>query len=289
MPTGTIRPNAPSAGDTSSRWTAKVWDNINVEAIKDGLEDGIVLEYDFAKIKPSTNVNAAEAWWGDGIMLFGSDGATATLANGVGLANGMTFGSDGDNEGIGFRILPACFRISRADRPFAMEWCLQRSAIDDTKNGFFVGLIENSAITATSPIAAAGTLADLNFVGFHALEGDGDKLDLVYKANTITQVSQMTDAVTLAAATDVRIGLTYNPDADAWNSKNYVFRWWLNGQIIADTGTSAGSLGYKQIPSSAGDDFPNDVAMGPIFTMLNATASTPGTVTVRRMRAAQYF
>lgn len=291
MPTGTVRPpsNMLSSGDTSSRWTPSVWDGMNLEAIKDGLEDGIVLEYDYAKMKPSSNVNAAEAWWEPGIMLFGSDGATATLANGVGLANGMTFGSDGDNEGIGFRHLPACFRLSRADRAFAMEWVLQRSAIDDSKNGFFVGLIENSAITATSPIAAAGTLADLNFVGFHALEADGDKLDLVYKANTVTQVSQMTDAVTLAAATDVRLGMTYRPEADFDNGRSYVFRWWLNGKPIADTGTSAGSLGWKQIPSNAGDDFPNDVALGPIFTMLNATASTPGTVTVRRMRAAQYF
>ena len=289
MPTGTVRPPAPAAGDTSSQWTQGVWDRFNLEAGREGNEDMIIQEWHFGSLKPSTNVNAAEAYWDQGLLCFGSDGFAMSYAAGVGLANGLTVGSDGDNEGGSLRSQRCPFRLGRADRPFAMEVVLQASAIDDTKNGFFVGLMDNTAATATSPIAAAGTLANVNFVGFHRLEGDGDKLDLVYKADGVTQVSQMTDAVTLVAATDVRLGMTYLPDiADPYNSKSFVFRWWLNGNIIADTGTTAGSLGYKQIPSSAGDDFPNDVAMGFDFSILNATASTPGTVTLRRCRIAQY-
>lgn len=291
MPTGTVRPasNMLSAGDTSSQWTAGVWDNMNIEAIRDGLEDGIAQEWHFGTLKPSANINAAEAYWDQGLLVFGSNGASLTYSAGVGLANGIAAASDGDDEGVGIRGQRVPYRLSRADRAFAFEVVLQTSTIADTKHGFFVGLMDNTAATATSPIAAAGTLADVNFVGFHRLEGDGDKLDLVYKANTVTQVSQMTDAITLVADTDVRLGMTYRPEADFENSRNYVFRWWLNGKPIADTGTSAGSLGYKVIPSSAGDDFPNDIALGFTFNLLNATATTPGNTTLRRCRIAQYF
>lgn len=291
MPTGTVRPpsNMLSSGDTSSQWTPSVWDNMNLEAIREGNEDGIIQEWHFGTLKASSNINAAEAYWDQGLLVFGSDGGTLTYSAGVGLANGITVASDGDNEGVGIRSQRVPYRLSRADRAFAMEVVLQTSIIDDTEHGFFVGLMDNTAATATSPIAAAGTLANVNFVGFHRLEGDGDKLDLVYKADGVTQVSQFTDAITLVAATDVRLGLTYRPEADFDNGRSYVFRWWLNGKPIADTGTSAGSLGWKQIPSTAGDDFPNDVAMGFTFNLLNATATTPGSTTLRRCRIAQYF
>jgi hypothetical protein len=275
--------------DTSSRWTEGVWQGFPESKIREGHTDGFVREWDFCRLKPSTDVAAAEAYWDMGLRVFGSTGFAMAVANGVGLANGMTIGADGDNEGGAIRDQLCQVRLSRADKMFAWEVCLQRSAIDDTKNGLLVGLIEDSAHTATSPIAAAGTLADLNFVGFHALEADGDKFDLVYKANGVTQVSQKTDAVAIAAATDLRLGMTYRPHPDFQNSQSYVFRWWVNGQPIADTGTTAGSLGYKQIPSSAGDDFPNDVALGFHIALLNATGSTPGTWLVRRAKYGQVF
>lgn len=282
--------NLLAAGDTSSRWTAGVWEGFPIEAIRNGNVDGFLREWDFATLKPASNVNAAEAYWDQGMRVFGDNGAALTVVNGIGLnATGMSFGSDGDNEGAGIRDQQVQVRLSRADKMFALELVGQTSTITDTKHGFFTGLIEDSAITATSPIAAAGTLADLNFVGFHRLEGDGDMLDLVYKANGITQVSQFTDAITLVAATDFRIGLTFNPAPDFQNGLSNVFRWWYNGKPILDTGTTAGSLGYKQIPSADGTDFPNDVAMGFIFTLLNATGTTPGTTTVRRVRYGQVF
>lgn len=283
MPVESIRAarNLDSTADTTSRWTGAVWQGFPVEGIRNGLVDGFVREWDFGRIKPSTNVNAAEAYWDQGLRVFGSDGAALAYFAGVGLDNGMTFSSDGDNEGAGVRDQLVQARISQADKQFAFEACLETSTITDTKHGFFLGLQDNTAITATSPIAAAGTLADVNFVGFHRLEGDGDKLDLVYKADGVTQVTTLADAITLAVDTEVRLGITYRPQADFDRTGNYWLRWWLNGQPIAS--------GYKQIPSAAGTDFPNDVAMGFIFTLLNATATTPGNTTIKRLRYGQEF
>lgn len=264
-------------------YSGRVWDKFPIEGIRNGLVPGFVREWDFGTIKPSTNINAAEAYWDKGLRAFGSDGGSLTYFAGVGADVGMTLASDGDNEGVGLRDQLCQARLSRADKIFALEVVLEDSTITDTKHGFFIGLQDNTAITATSPIAAAGTLADANFVGFHRLEGDGDKLDLVYKANGVTQVTTLADAITLAADTELRLALTFRPQNDPFTESKYVLRWWLNGAQIT-TGTS-----YKVIPSTDGDDFPNDVAMGFIATMLNATASTPGNLTLKRARYGQVF
>lgn len=265
------------------RWSGRVWQNVDVNAIRAGATQGLVQEWNFGTLKPSSNINAAEAYWDQGLMAFGSDGGSLVYFAGVGLDNGMTVASDGDNEGVGLRSQLVPYRISRADKAFAWELELETSTIADTKNGFFAGLMDNTAATATSPIAAAGTLANVNFVGFHRLEGDGDKLDLVYKADGVTQVTTLADAITLAADTVLRIGMTYTPDEDPFTSSRYVLRWWLNGAPIT-TGTS-----YKVIPSADGTDFPNDVAMGFTFNILNATGSTPGNATLHRAMVAQLF
>lgn len=271
------------APGTVGRYSGRVWQNVPFEAIKAGVVRGSYHEWDMGDLKPSSNVNAAEAYWDKGAMVFGSNGAALAYFAGTGLDNGMTFSSDGDNEGATFRAQNVSYQIARSTKAFAAEVELETSTITDTKHGFFWGLLENTAGDATHPIAADGTLADENLVGFHRLEGDGDKLDLVYKANGVTQVTVLADAVTLAADTPIRLGMTFNIDKDpAYSASRYVFRWWADGALIA--GTS-----YKVIPSADGTDFPNDVAMGPIFALLNATATTPGNTTVHRMRFAQLW
>ncbi len=273
-------------GDTTSVWSPGVWNGFPVQGIRNGLISGFVREWWAGSIKPSSNINAAEAYWDQGLRAFGDNGASLTYFAGPGSDNGMTFASDGDNEGAGIRDQLCQVKLSRADWMFALELALETSTIADTKNGFFVGLQDNTAITATSPIAAAGTLADVNFVGFHRLEGDGDKLDLVYKADGVTQVTVQADAITLAADTEIKLGLTFRPAPDFDTSSNFIFRWWHDGLPVAETSSSHG---YKQIPSAAGTDFPNDVAMGFIATLLNATGTTPGNMTLKRVRYGQMF
>lgn len=268
------------SADTSSKWSPGVWQGFPIEGIRNGVVDGLIQEWNFGSLQPY-GTGAAEAYLDQGLLVFGSTGAAGTYFAGPDLDNGYNMLSDGDNEGMGLRSQLVPYKFARGNKHFVWELVLEDSTITDTKHGFFVGLQDNTAITATSPIAAAGTLADVNFVGFHRLEGDGDKLDLVYKADGVTQVTTLADAVTLAADTEVRLAMTYRQEPDFDTSNNFVFRWWANNLPIAS--------GYKQIPSAAGTDFPNDVAMGFIATLLNATGSTPGSLTVKRARMGQVF
>lgn len=268
---------------TIGGYSGGVWKGFPVDGIRNGVVPGFCREWDFGTLKPSSNINAAEAYWDQGLRAFGSDGASLTYFAGVGYDNGMTLASDGDNEAISLRDQAVQCRISRADAMFAWETVFETDTITDTKNGFFMGLMDNTAATVAIPIINTGAIADVNLVGFHRLEGDGDKLDLIYKANGVTQVTVLADAVTLVAGTEYRVGMTYRKEQDPFTESRYVFRWWLNGVNIV-TGTS-----YKVIPSADGTDFPNDVAMGSIWSLMNATGTTPGGLILKRARYGQVF
>lgn len=203
-----------------------------------------------------------------------ADTGGSVVAN-TGVGGGAIFSSDGDNEGASIRQPSFPFKISRTSGRFAFEAALKSSTITDTKHGIFVGLCEDAAFSATVPIAAAGTLADKNLVGFHRLEGDGDQLDSVYKADGVTQVSVQNDALpsdyVLVADTYVKVAMTFDP-------ADYTFTWYANGLAFTTT---------KTIPSADGTDFPNDVNLGLVFAVLNATGTTPGNSTLRWWRAMQ--
>ena len=201
---------------------------------------------------------------------FSDTGGAMAIASAAG--GGIILSSDDDNEGASIADVTLPFKIIRGGGSLWFEASVQTSTIADTKVGFVIGLWEQQTLSATVPIAAAGTLADANFVGFHRLEGDGDQIDIVYKANGVTQVSQ-TDAQTLVADTAMKLGFYYD---DA----SFVLTYFANGIKI---GTP------KTIPTAAGTDFPNDVLLGKCFAVLNAAGSSPGTVTCNWWRAVQLF
>ena len=257
--------------DSSMLWRGMPWRDI-----KEGVRSGFAVHYELGKIKASANVNAAIAPWGDGFNLFGSDGAAVAVLDELG--GGKTFSSDGDNEGVSLQQIALPFQISRDHKLFVAECRLKTSTITDTKHGFFWGLAQALTLSATVPITAAGAIADTNIVGFHRLEADGDMLDTVYKADGVTQVTVQADAVTLVADTYVKLGIRYEPVGDQANA--YALSFWRNGVRLSSS---------KTIPAAAGTDFPNDVRMGLVFALLNATATTPGTTSIQWMRAAQLF
>lgn len=275
-------------GNSTRRPSDSIWGNCPIHDITRGKVNGYFGNLNFGDFKESANVNAAEASWGQNLLLFGSDGASATLLDATG--GGLTVLSDGDNEGIGLRTQNVPFQISRSHYELWWELCLQTSTVADTKHGFFAGLTADVAITATSPIAAAGTLADINLVGFHRLEGDGDQIDTVYKADGVTQVTVDTDALDgtvsegqtipslLSAATDFKLGMRFVPSGD--RAGNYRLLFYYNGIRLSES---------KEIPSAAGTDFPNDVRLGFVFSLLNATGSTPGSCALKWAQFAQIY
>jgi hypothetical protein len=275
MATNFVRPGTGTTADTDRAPSRNLWESCPWASIREGVIDGIAYWYDFNDFRLSTNVNAAEAYWSNGFKLFGSDGAAVASADILG--GGITVSSDGDNEGLGFGWANYPLQISRDHRDLWFEARLKTSTITDTKHGFFLGLTDAIALSATVPIAAAGTLADENFVGFHRLEGDGDKLDTVYKADGVTQVTVQADAVTLEADTFIKLGMRFNPNDQ---QGRWGLSWYYNG-LRATTD-------YNVI-AAAGTDFPNDVRLGFAFALLNATATTPGSCTIDWLRVAQVY
>lgn len=262
--------------NTSQNPSSSIWrTNFAYEDIVMGNVPGVAHHFDFTNFRTSSDVNAAVANWQNGLEVFGSGGAPVATLDEIG--GGTTISSDGDNEGASIGMMGKPFQISRSYKKLCFEARVKTSTITDTKHGLFLGLIDAAALSATVPIAAAGTLADENFVGFHRLEGDGDAFDTVYKANGVTQVTVGADAVTVVADTWLKLGFVYEPSD---SNGVYYLTFYKNGIPLADK---------KQIPSAAGTDFPNDVRLGFVFALLNATASTPGTSTIQWARIAQYL
>lgn len=264
----TVTPSFTQSTDRG--YSPGLWEGCpDISKLIDDPTQGWFFDLNCNKFRTSTNINAAEAYWAEGCKVFGSNGAAIASADERGGA--ITLSSDGDDEGasIGQMIYP--FQIDRDLGKLWFEARIKTSTIADTKHGFFLGLIDASALSATVPIAAAGTLADENFVGFHRLEGDGDYVDTVYKADGVTQVTVQTDAKVLVADTYIKLGFRFDP-------LDNILRFFANGVELTTS---------KSIPTADGTDFPNDVRMGFVFALLNATGTTPGNTTISMARCVQ--
>jgi hypothetical protein len=267
-----------------------IWSDCPWDAVTHGVIPGYFLDYNFGNLKVAADVAAADAYWTDGWHVFGSTGcALSVSADPTALSNAFgfaTIGSDGDNEGGAIRQNNARFKMTGVNATASsrsgklwLEWRCKTSHIDNTKHGIFSGLRENTAASATVPIAADGTLANENFVGFHRLEGDGDYFNAVYKADGVTQITALEDAQVIAADTWVKLGLTYNP-TDPYSSTGASCRFYGNGLQVAQVAVPVAA-------SAGAGAFPNDVLLGFIFAVLNATASTPGTSSINWVRGCQ--
>ncbi len=274
---------------SSDRGPSGFWSDCPVEGIRDGIVNGMLLFQDFLGFKTFSNVNAAEAYAAELFNVFGDNGAVLSDSDVVGGA--ITIGSDGDNEGLVVRQSIQPFQIARSLKKFWFEARIKTSTITDAKHNIFLGLMDSTAVTATVPITAAGALADVNLVGFKRPESarstagtGGAIMNTVYKANGVTAVTVQNDAVTLVADTFTKLGMVFEPAVDPQGSSvgdasgKYLLSFYQDGVRC--------STRY-QIASADGTDFPNDVRMGFVFAVLNATASTPGTSTIDWVRIAQ--
>jgi len=240
------------------------WDSQINEYLLDPSQ-GFFVADDFVNVAQDFGGTTQVAW--DRYRAFASTGGSVATPDVLGGA--LTLSSDGDDEGAGLAQSNACFQLDRDVGTFWFEARLKVSTIADTTLGFFLGLADATAMSATSVIAAAGTLADINFCGFHRLEADGDKVDTVYKADGVLQVDVENDMATLVADTYIKLGMKL---------KDNVLTFYANGVPSVTT---------KTIPTADGTDFPNDVRMGLILQVLNAAGSSPGTVSIDWWRAAQ--
>lgn len=268
MSANTVDLFADKVMDTTNRWSPSIWNDCPVLDILENPNLGVYLKYDFA-VAPVlvTPTITTEALYGQGLKAFGSAGGTILPLKLLG-GGGLVFTETDDNEGVSIATISLPFQIATTKKKLWFEARLKNSVVTDTENGFVVGLWEQQTLSATVPIAAAGTLADANFVGFHRLEGDGDQIDTVYKANGITQVTVKADAISttagvhtaagsLAADTYIKLGMVFDPADNR-------LRYYINGVKLPD---------YYTVTATAGNPFPNDVQLGLCVAMLLASSN----------------
>lgn len=241
------------AADTTALPSPRLWSQVDAELEKPGLwvhqwEDFGNMSY--TETLPTT----VDPWMG--MRVFTSSGATLAQADEEGGVRTLVEATDNEGLSIAKGIYP--FKIDDNLGKLVFEARIKRNEIANTF-GFYCGLIEDVAMTAITPIAADGTLADQNLVGFFQPEGDPDGVDTVYKANGVSAVTVTSDAATLVADTYVKLGMVFN------HNKDNRVRWYVNAQ---ETATSKSILGL-----TAGADFPDDVRLGWIFAVLNGATS----------------
>ena len=137
------------------------------------------------------------------------------------------------------------FQISETNGSLWFEARVKYSTVAADDYGFFVGLMDSTACSEIVPLTDASALADVNLVGFHKPEENSTAFDTSYKANGVTAVEVNSNVGALAASTYVKLGMKYV-------AKTKVLEFYIDGAKQAAT---------KTIPSAAGTDFPNDVAL----------------------------
>ncbi len=269
-----------TGSNTRDGWSGTIWGDCPVEALKAGLEPGFFYEKHFNAL-PGGAIPTTEGAFGDGAAFSDTGGTIVQDTTEVG--GGWTFASDGDNEGASWRMGQAPMKIILTGGDAWIEWRMLTSTITDAKHNIFAGLMESTALTAIKPITAAGALADVNLIGFHRPESartvagtGGAIMNAVYKADGVTAVTVQTDAATLVAATYTNLGMRFVPKRLMGKGAGYLY-FYQDGAVV----------GSKLWVTAAGTDVPNDINLGFVFAVLNATASTPGSSTIKRLRMAQ--
>jgi hypothetical protein len=246
---------APGAGDTTAAPSQNLWAPVDAGIEKPGRWFHTWNDFDNL---PFTTLPTTEGEWGD-LKFFSSTGGYFTA---VDVEGGVRkIGSDGDNEGAAIGMASFPYKIIQNAGELVFEARIKTATLATDICDMFVGLIESVAFTAAVPCTSTqGLISDNNMVGFYrdsTTAATSALLDTTYKANTVAVVNVKEGAITLVADTWVKVGMVFNRGGDN------VLRFYKDGIELVNN---------KAIPSTAGDDFPNDVRMGWVLGVTNTTA-----------------
>tara|TARA_X000001388_G_C2213099_1_gene115980 strand:+ start:471 stop:1256 length:786 start_codon:yes stop_codon:yes gene_type:complete len=246
--------------DTSASPSPVIWGDCPVnEIIATG--NGVYMMEDFIEgtLASATTGNV-------GVFLDGS--CTVGYSNEVNGAVVLTHDGTADDSNSIFGA-PA-FQISQTSGNLWFEARVKFNTAAADKAGFFVGLMDATAPSEVIPLTAASAMSDHNMVGFHKPEENSAAFDTSYKANGVTAVEVNSNVGALVADTYVKLGMKFETQSN-------ILSFYIDGAKQTST---------KTIPSSAGDDFPNDVALKFVMTQL-AEAAEAHTMTCDWVRVAQ--
>lgn len=247
-----------------------VWAGCPIEQINSGKVDGTFCRDDFKKIGGvSAMLTTAGTLFPSDMnwAAFGSTGATHLVASAV-QDGTVALGSDAANEAACLYQLSKPFKIALGQGSFWFEACWKVTTLTVSVLDIFCGLTETITPTTSTPITNTdGTMADINFVGFHraatgsAATGDAGSLRIgAYKADGQTVAAVETATSILTADTFIKTAFTFN-------ERDGKLRFFINNVLRSTTYT---------LTSTAGNPFPNDVALG---LMLACEVATSGAAT----------
>lgn len=152
-----------------------------------------------------------------------------------------------------------------AAKNFWFEARVKVSTITDGDIGLFVGLAQPGEAKDAGGVFGgdAAALADVDYVGFAILEGDGDALRLVYNEAT-SGVAQSAAAATVAADTYVRVGFKVTTGVKG----RKVLRWFINGaELSTDNDVDL---------NKANANWPGNTAMDLVLSLVGGTSAADG-------------
>jgi hypothetical protein len=187
---------------------------------------------------------------------FGSAGATITydaLAGG-----GIILTETDDNQSVSMTTEAHPFILNSAQGDFWFEARIKTSTITTAKQGWVCGIMDTTALSAAVPVTATGTLAAMNFVGFHHPEANTTAFDASYNVDGDAAVEVNSDIGTMAADTYFKVGMKFT-------TSNNILTFYVNGAAQASTVT---------LGAASGATFPDDIGMGPVLGQTLASNDT---------------
>ena len=238
----------------------------------------------------------------------------ATIGDGQLEGGVLTFGSDGDNEGLTFLSSSGSFRLVTTstlalNQKLWFEARVATSTVTATKRDDFVGLaipaLSSGLPRAAYPITATDDTLDATngtFIGFHR-KGTAAPTDWQFcfclAGGTVNYVTGLTTLrataglATLTANTFTKLGFVFDPNAitklvtsaTARQTAGTLRRALI--RVFADGVELPTFLSSDDVQNAtAGQAFPTGF-MAPVIATMNQTASSPGTASVDWVRCAQ--
>lgn len=296
------------AADSSRGPSDAIWADCPWIRYRESPKHGMTFFEDFigAPNIPTAAAAAIAQGYGNNFSVYAYQGAL--ISDGAAEGGVITFGSDGDNEGVAFGPSAGAFRITTTSTlalngKLWFECRVASSTITATKHDLFIGLadsfLSSSVPQAAWPIQTTDNtlFAAMNAIGFHKKGNASTEWNFVYQltgvasvypTNLTTLMNSVTGAV-LTAGQFVKLGFLFDPKAPVKRISS------------ASTGQTAGDLKVPMItvfvngvPAAAfltstnvqGTSFPTGF-MGPTCGIMNQTGTTPGTASLDWMRVAQ--
>jgi len=148
----------------------------------------------------------------DGVLMLDQDGTN----------DDVTVVTTGDNvAGI------VCTPNIGESEGFWFEARVKVSTITNTDLGVFVGLAAPGEAKDGGMMGAVAALNDVDYIGFHVAEADGDDMTIVYNEATSGTAQSSTGQITLVADTYVRLGMKLD-------KINHKIRFFADGVDLGD-------------------------------------------------------